>query len=235
MALNWKEIKGFNGTTSTNILYTYIRFTSGTTPSVSNEFLPQIIVTKGGTAAEYNLGKIVTAGVSNTFTENNTFTKSIYAHDIIFDYQGASNYKIIRESANSLNFYLGQNKQIEWWSDKIKFNTTVEAEAYNATSDRRVKTNILPVTQSALDLLKNINIYTFNYTYRPDYRSIGVIAQELLDLNVDGFSFVDNREATGENHDFMAVMETKFTYLLIKAVQELSAEIESLKAQLQNK
>ena len=46
---------------------------------------------------------------------------------------------------------------------------------------------------------------------------------------------VDNLDASGENNDFMQMKESKLVYVLWKAVQELSAEVESLKAQLNNK
>jgi hypothetical protein len=45
---------------------------------------------------------------------------------------------------------------------------------------------------------------------------------------------VDNLDAPGEFGDFMQMKESKLVYVLWKAVQELSAEVEELKAQICN-
>jgi hypothetical protein len=45
---------------------------------------------------------------------------------------------------------------------------------------------------------------------------------------------VDNLEATGQDGDFMQMKESKLVYVLWKAVQELSAEVEDLKSQIRN-
>jgi hypothetical protein len=43
---------------------------------------------------------------------------------------------------------------------------------------------------------------------------------------------VDNLEATGQDGDFMQMKESKLVYVLWKAVQELSAKVEELKAEI---
>jgi hypothetical protein len=45
---------------------------------------------------------------------------------------------------------------------------------------------------------------------------------------------VDNLNATGLNNDMMQMKESKLVYILWKAVQELSAEVEDLKSQIRN-
>lgn len=117
----------------------------------------------------------------------------------------------------------------------IKADSRCEALYFNATSDRRAKTNITPTEFSALATVNALPVYTFNYTTQPDNTTIGLIAQEAAEHNLDGFSMVDNLNASGENNDFMQMKESKLVYVLWKAVQELSAEVESLKAQLNNK
>jgi hypothetical protein len=108
-----------------------------------------------------------------------------------------------------------------------------EALYFNAISDRRAKSNITPAEFSALDIIKQLPIYTFNYLNDPKL-SVGLIAQEAAEHNLDGFNMVDNLEASGEFGDYMQMKESKLVYVLWKAVQELSAEVEELKAEIRN-
>lgn len=111
---------------------------------------------------------------------------------------------------------------------KVNNATTIEgkctAQYFNTTSDRRSKTNITPVTQSMLDLINRMNVYTFNYIDNLQQRNLGVIAQELEDINIDGFQLVD------QDGLFLTVKETKLIYVLLGAVKELSKEVKELKA-----
>ena len=116
----------------------------------------------------------------------------------------------------------------------LKAHEKCEAQYFNATSDARAKSNITPAQFSALDVIKQLPIYTFNYLNDPKL-SVGLIAQEAAEYDLDGFNMVDNIDAEGAFGDFMQMKESKLVYVLWKAVQELSAEVESLKAQLNNK
>ena len=106
----------------------------------------------------------------------------------------------------------------------------MEAQYFNATSDRRAKNNIQPLTTNALDWINNTTIYSFNYLSNLD-PTLGVIAQELHPLG--DVSFVKNAAATGENGDYMAVAESKLVYVALKAIQELSKKVEELQNELQ--
>lgn len=114
----------------------------------------------------------------------------------------------------------------------IKVTQKCEALYFNATSDSRAKTNITPAKFSALSVVNNLPIYTFNYLSNPEKLTVGLIAQEAAQHNLDGFNMVDNLNATGLNNDMMQMKESKLVYVLWKAVQELSAEVEDLKTQL---
>lgn len=116
----------------------------------------------------------------------------------------------------------------------IKADKRCEALYFNATSDRRAKTNITPVQFSALSTVNSLPIYSFNYTSQPEVITIGLIAQEAAERNLDGFSLVDNLNATGQGCDMMQMKESKLVYVLWKAVQELSAEVEELKTEIRN-
>ncbi len=106
-----------------------------------------------------------------------------------------------------------------------------QAQYFNATSDRRAKTNIQPLLIDALELVKKIQLYSFKYK-ETDTPSIGIIAQDVQDVNINGFKLVDNEEATGKDLDYMTIHESKLTYILWKAVQEQQKEIEELRKQL---
>lgn len=107
----------------------------------------------------------------------------------------------------------------------------VKAPYFNATSDARAKENIRKADFSALSIVNSLPVYNFNYK-NSEKPSIGVIAQEALDFNINGFSLVENENATGEEGDYMSIKESKLIYILWKAIQEQQKEIEELKLQL---
>lgn len=115
----------------------------------------------------------------------------------------------------------------------IKAEDKCEAFYFNATSDIRAKSNITPAEFSALQVVNSIPTYTFNYNNKQE-KTLGLIAQEAAEFDLDGFNMVDNLEATGQDGDFMQMKESKLVYVLWKAVQELSAEVEELKAEIRN-
>jgi hypothetical protein len=98
-------------------------------------------------------------------------------------------------------------------SGVIKADKRCEALYFNATSDRRAKSNIKPAEFSALNIIKQLPIYTFNYLNDPKL-SVGLIAQEAAEYDLDGFNMVDNLDAPGEFGDFMQMKESKLVYVL---------------------
>lgn len=111
------------------------------------------------------------------------------------------------------------------------YDGSCEATYFNATSDRRAKTDFSLLDFNALELVKKVQLYSFKYK-ESNLPSIGIIAQDVQDVNIKGFKLVDNENATGQDFDYMTIHESKLTYILWKAVQELSQEVEDLKKQL---
>lgn len=109
-----------------------------------------------------------------------------------------------------------------------------EALYFNALSDKRAKENISIARFNALSTVKALPVYNFNYIARPQETTIGLIAQEAAIHNLDSFSLVDNLDATGHDNDFMSIKESKLVYVLWKAVQELSDEVDQLKQEIKN-
>lgn len=99
---------------------------------------------------------------------------------------------------------------------------------FNATSDIRAKTNLQHASFKALNVVKSLPIYTFNYkeTGSP---SIGLIAQDAAKISFGSdFSLVNNETASGENGDYMTIKESKLIYILWKAIQEQQEQINYL-------
>ena len=110
----------------------------------------------------------------------------------------------------------------------------ITAVSFNATSDKRAKTNIKRLDQEkALDIVNKLPVYSFNYK-KDNIPSIGVLAQEaaVYDGAIPNFSLVNNKQATGENGDYQTVKESKLVYILWAAIQEQSRQINQLKSQL---
>lgn len=108
----------------------------------------------------------------------------------------------------------------------------VQASYFNATSDIRAKENIIPFNQNALNIINKLQTYTYNYK-NSKQKSYGIIAQDMLDTNINGFSFVENVAATGTDGDYMSIHESKLVYLLIEGMKEQQKEIQSLKKELE--
>jgi hypothetical protein len=65
-----------------------------------------------------------------------------------------------------------------------------------------------------LSVVNNLPIYTFNYLSNPEKLTVGLIAQEAAQYDLDGFNMVDNLNATGLNNDMMQMKESKLVYIL---------------------
>ena len=116
----------------------------------------------------------------------------------------------------------------------VKCEGQIQAVSFNATSDKRAKTNIKRLDQEkALDIVNKLPVYSFNYK-KDNIPSIGVLAQEAMvyDGAIPNFSLVNNEQATGENGDYQTVKESKLVYILWAAIQEQSRQINQLKSQL---
>lgn len=125
-------------------------------------------------------------------------------------------------------------KSTTTFEKNITCDKQIQALSFNATSDKRAKTNIKRLDQEkALDIVNKLPVYSFNYK-KDNIPSIGVLAQEaaVYDGAIPNFSLVNNEQATGENGDYQTVKESKLVYILWAAIQEQSRQINQLKSQL---
>lgn len=112
----------------------------------------------------------------------------------------------------------------------IESKNYCKATYFNAVSDMRAKENIEIAKYSALDIIKQLPIYTFNYKTDKE-KVIGILAQDLLKAQQD-LNLVSNPQATGVNSDYMSIKNDKLLFILMKAIQEQQEEILKLKEEL---
>ena len=120
--------------------------------------------------------------------------------------------EISHQASVGVSLYVGEGYQ-DPGANNLTVKNKCEALYFNATSDRRAKSNITPTQFSALNIVNSLPIYTFNYNNKEE-KTIGLIAQEAAEFDLNGFNMVDNLEATGQDGDFMQMKESKLVYVL---------------------
>ena len=189
------------------------------------------------------LGDIITtSGPGQEIHKNLTIAgdNKLYVHKIDFDtvkIEANTGLKVYKD-ANLIYFLLNASgitvKSTATFEKDVKCEGQIQAVSFNATSDKRAKTNIKRLDQEkALDIVNKLPVYSFNYK-KDNTPSIGVLAQEaaVYDGAIPNFSLVNNEQATGENGDYQTVKESKLVYILWAAIQEQSRQINQLKSQL---
>lgn len=128
----------------------------------------------------------------------------------------------------------GQNTLITFKDDGITFEQaltskeSITAKYFNALSDRHLKTNINTIEDSVLPFITSTPVYTFNYKKDPTIPVIGIMAQDVLDKNINDFNLVKKN-----GNGYYEIKESKMIYILWKAVQEQQKQIEALQARLE--
>ena len=108
---------------------------------------------------------------------------------------------------------------------KIFVNDEVSATVFNATSDETLKCDIAPIS-GALDTISRISPVEFRFNFvENDKLHYGVIAQQLQDA---GLGDIVKTQSSGS----LAVEYNSLTGILLQAVKDLHAQVESLQARL---
>ena len=134
---------------------------------------------------------------------------------------GNTNQVFVGCSANNTDFCGGLRRN----------GSSYAVELFNG-SDRRLKNNIAPM-QSVLSKLNQIELKTYRYKSDDTASGKGPIAQDLI--NIFPEKVVKTDDGTGDTLPSDVEpwsIGTDFTWELIKAVQELSAEVDTLKAKV---
>ena len=128
--------------------------------------------------------------------------------------------KTSRAGGTSCYFYYGEANSVTTYRVYNNGNVQNTNNSYGGISDISLKSNILDATPKLEDLLK-VRIVNYNLKGSED-KQIGVIAQELEKI------FPNMIDIDG-NTKLKSVKYSVFVPMLIKAVQELKQEIETLK------
>ena len=97
-------------------------------------------------------------------------------------------------------------------------------------SDERLKENIIDTKINGLDIINNIKVRDFAFKHTPEKTRTGFIAQELQEVYPEAVSEMVSEEFEGKIAETrLGECKTDLIVPLVKAIQELKAEIELLK------
>lgn len=169
-------------------------------------------------------------GMTKTYLQAGSDATSITLTSTTVDTTTTS---IITHKAKEHNFKtgyvtIGNGGNATKEANSLYIEGSCNALYFNATSDIRAKTKVQHASFKALNIVKSLPVYTFNYkeTGSP---SIGLIAQDAAKISFGSdFSLVNNETASGENGDYMTIKESKLIYVLWKAIQEQQEQINYL-------
>jgi len=110
---------------------------------------------------------------------------------------------------------------------------TGTSTAYNTSSDYRLKENVVPM-EGALDRVDALKPSRFNFIADADKTVDGFLAHEVAEVVPEAIS--GEKDAVDEegNAIYQGIDQSKLVPLLVGAIQELRAEIETLKSQINN-
>lgn len=181
--------------------------------------LVKFLLSPAGTVTTNNLILREDLDVNDITANNATFTNDVTANNGIF---------------NNLTFN-GQSLDDQYVNisgDTMTGSLTVQGNIFAtgdvttnySISDVRLKENI-EVIDNALEKVKEVGGYTFNYIERPDERVSGVIAQEIEKI-LPGVVYETNEEG------YKGVRYDNIIPLLIQAIKELNDKVEKLESQV---
>jgi len=115
---------------------------------------------------------------------------------------------------------VGINKLDPSISYKLDVNGDVNATSYNASSDYRIKENVVPISDTSYNI-DNIRPVTYTNT-KMEKQDFGVIAHELQEQ----IPFLVTGEKDGEHHQ--SVNYNGLIGLLLNEVQQLKKRVQEL-------
>ena len=156
------------------------------------------------------------------------------------------------------NIATGTSYQIDFRTNTIErgsISVTDSATSYNTSSDYRLKENVKPV-ENALSVLTQLKPYTFNFIVNPEEEVMGFLAHEVqevmpqaikgekdavkieqvevypAELDEEGNVITEAVIEEKEVPVYQGIDHSKLVPLLVASIQELKAEIEALKSQI---
>jgi hypothetical protein len=139
-----------------------------------------------------------------------------------------STYSSVTNTSNTLHVFDRTNSLYTFYVGGDGGIRNYAANNYNL-SDQREKKNITDAASTWTDI-RNFSIKEFHYNYEDDAdpKKIGVIAQDVQQINPDLISTFNVDDDTQR----LAVKEQQITWIAIKALQEAITKIEDLEARL---
>ena len=174
-----------------------------TTKSTNEEYVPVML-----TGIKSNGNNGTTSTTITLFNQDgNTNLNDVYTNLL-----SANTVSVKTLSASTIN---GVSAHL---TSTLTVDGGITADNYNATSDARLKENIIPFeyNRSILDL----PIYKYNFIGE-DSTEIGCLAQDLEKI----YPELVTKTARG----YLAIKETKLIYLLLEEIKKLKAEVDDLK------
>lgn len=146
----------------------------------------------------------------------------------------------MRQHVSATDFCLGLTTAASGNTQALRFaygttavgsvTLTGSTTSYNTSSDYRLKENVVPM-QNALDTVGQLNPVT--YTWKADGSAgQGFIAHELQAVVPDCVTGEKDAVGADGNPQYQGVDTSFLVATLVKAIQELKAEVDSLRAQL---
>lgn len=187
-------------------------------------------------------GTVNTSGAVNEVPAGSASAPAIYptgdTNTGIF-FPAADTIAFAKGGVESMRITAGGEVYIAGTTDQGAFNLQCNgtgvwgAGAYTNGSDARIKEDVTPIA-SGLDIVEKLNPVT--YRYKEEWskdQSIqpGFIAQELLTA-LEGTNYVDGVVTQGGSQGYYSVAYQNLIPVLTKAIQELKAELDTVKAEL---
>ena len=222
---------------------------SGTNTAFTNGLLVEGNVGIGTTSPFYKLEVVSTGGGINLVGTNAFFRWN--SGDMQIKNEGS--FKMGFYTYNVTDAALNQNMVIDTDgnvgigasspSEALEVNGNILASGTITPngSDRKLKTNIRTLS-SGLDVISNLIPVTYDFIQNTDkkfpiYNQVGFVAQDVQDA-LSGKSYING--IVIETKDYLALDYDKFSPIIVKAIQEQQAiiesqatEIETLKSQIQ--
>jgi len=128
-------------------------------------------------------------------------------------------------TANTLAIFYNPNGSVG------SISVSGSSTSYNTSSDYRLKENVVPM-EGALDRVDALKPSRFNFIADPEKTVDGFLAHEVAEVIPEAIT--GEKDAVDEegNPIYQGIDQSKIVPLLVGAIRELKAEIESLKSQI---
>jgi len=226
-------------------LYTGVTNSSATAINGTISNHPYAFFTNNAERARITSGGALWVGnTTRQSTDNHTFIASVTTGDWTTNFQNNAssgsplgvliNYSSIAPNNTGSFFIRTQDSSITRF--EVRSNGGVANYSANDVnlSDRREKTNFAPA-KNYLETICSIPIQTFNYIDQnleeDDGLTLGVVAQDVQEVAPE--LVMESNWGTEENPKMrLSIYQTDLQYALMKCIQELKAELDTVKAEL---